>query len=311
MKQVQLLAASIAAVAAIAGATVAVTSQPFEERSTAASPLAPTGIEESRDRASSHRFTRSGQINDSSPQLQPAVKDRGDRPATGSSSSNPQLTPTAPSRPRVEAYPRQPLTLTDEAVPSSDFFQFRAQLRQAVADRDADFIRAIASPQIRLSFGDVQTLDSLNLDDPDAPAWRHLEKAIATGCATYDLARPDTDMGTLTWVCPQAFVTPEIDSPYNQVVIVAADVNVRDEPSLNSPVVDVVSSEIVQRDLQVELASAEYDLAETLEGWVPVVTPRGIRGYVSSRYAYSPVGYRAFFSRTNGDWQMEMFLAGD
>ena len=34
-------------------------------------------------------------------------------------------------------------------------------------------------------------------------------------------------------------------------------------------------------------------------------------GYVASRFVRSPIGYRAYFSRKDGRWQMLMFIAGD
>jgi hypothetical protein len=32
---------------------------------------------------------------------------------------------------------------------------------------------------------------------------------------------------------------------------------------------------------------------------------------VSSRYAYSPIGYRAIFAKVDGAWKMQAFVSGD
>lgn len=50
---------------------------------------------------------------------------------------------------------------------------------------------------------------------------------------------------------------------------------------------------------------------ETFDGWRPIITPNGLRGYVSSRYSYTPSGYRALFEKIDGEWQMTAFIEGD
>lgn len=231
------------------------------------------------------------------------------------SSNSDALAETAPqtTKPRAEPAPRQPLTLIDEATNSTDFSQFRERLRQAVRDRDAEFIRAIATPDIKLTFGLPITLNDLDIDNPNADVWLHMEKAIATGCASQHYGSPSEQP---TWICPHAFLAPD-QSPnmdaFSQVIIVGQDVNVRAQPNQNSPVVGTLSNEAVRYDTEatLDLSEQQRTAMSTLSGWYPVITPSGDRGFVSSRYAYSPIGYRAFFEKIDGDWKMSVFIAGD
>lgn len=222
-------------------------------------------------------------------------------------------TDTDTAKPLAEAAPRQPLQLVDEGGSSAEFTQFRNALRQAVQDRDADFIRAIAAPDIRLTFGLPMTIDELDIDNPNALFWKNMEKAIATGCASEIFGvEPEKQ----TWICPHVFLAPEtvptID-PYSHIVIVGNDINVRAEPDSSSPVVGTVSNEVVRYDVDStsDLSAEQQQAVSTLNGWQSIITSTGQRGFVSSRYAYSPIGYRAFFTKENDTWQMTVFIAGD
>ncbi|NET31245.1 MAG: SH3 domain-containing protein [Cyanothece sp. SIO1E1] len=218
----------------------------------------------------------------------------------------------------AEPFTRQPLLLKDQAKPAADFFQFRQQLRQAVKNREVEFIRAIAAPDIKLSFGGLTDLDNLNISDPNALVWQHLERAIAIGCAQENYqSEVNTARETeARWVCPQVFLASDLietADPFEQVFIVGEKVNVRAAPNNEGAVVDTLSHEVVKYDEQsiADLSEQQLSMLETFDGWIPVVIPDGQRGYVSSRYAYSPIGYRAFFSQVDGEWQMTVFLAGD
>lgn len=232
--------------------------------------------------------------------------------ATSAIDSRTRATQAADPGVAPAASARQPIPLVDEAQPGTDFYQFRARLRQAVSQRDASFIRQIAAPGIKLSFGNPITLDDRQINNPNALFWKQLERTIATGCAVYTA----TGSASESWACPHAFVIPEtINAPdaYSMVIITATGVNVRDRPSLTAPMIGSVSNEVVKYNNQSpEVQSEAFRQAqETLDGWMPIVLPNGRSGFVSSRYAYSPVGYRAIFSKVNGQWQMQAFVTGD
>ena len=56
-----------------------------------------------------------------------------------------------------------------------------------------------------------------------------------------------------------------------------------------------------------------YKASETDQGWKFVSLPDGRKGFISSRYAHSALGYRAIFQRDpeTDRWIMNAFVAGD
>lgn len=207
------------------------------------------------------------------------------------------------------SYARRPYVLVDQVKPGTSFFQFRERLRQAVRNRDAAFIRSIATPNIQLTFGRPRPLSTLNLDNPQAPAWKHLERALSTGCARYE-APPGTS--SESWACPHVFQA-SLGDPFQDIYIVGSDVNVRSQPQMGSAVIDVLSHEVVKLDQAAfnAFSDAQRQAIATLSGWYPVITPQGKRGFVSTRYAFVPTGYRAIFARQSNSWKMTAFIAGD
>ncbi len=219
----------------------------------------------------------------------------------------------------AQPYQPQSVAIRDEIAPGSEFDRFRARLRLAVRDRDADFLRQVADEHINLSFGAGMTLEK-RLAEPNAALWQELERAIGGDCAP-DGQAPNGDY----WACPTSFVTdayhPDID-PYMTVYVDGTDVAVRQLPSSDSPVLTRVSNSILQSATlpwNASLSEAEdaelnawYQASETAQGWKFVSLPDGRKGFVSSRYAYSSLGYRAIFQQDEaGGWEMTAFVAGD
>lgn len=191
------------------------------------------------------------------------------------------------------------------AEAGESFEEFKQRFHQAIRDRDAAFLRQIAAPEIVLGFGLPMTLDDLEIDDPNAIVWQHLDRILSLGCNVNPHA--DREM----WNCPPSVSEGSLDP--NTIYIVGEDVNVRTEPNSNSPAIAVLSNTEVERDpIGYSALSEQQRVAiETVEGWMPIVTPDGQNGYVSSRYMYYLLGHRATFSRQNGEWKMTSFVAGD
>jgi hypothetical protein len=227
-----------------------------------------------------------------------------------------QLNPPVSTTPKSEtSSPRQTITLVDESVQSPEFAKFLDRTKKAVRDRDAKYIRSIVTPETRFSFGKQRSIDSLNPDNPKSPFWTSLEKSLSLGCSQEAQA----------YSCPTVFhqfdaairksTSPQTDA-FSAIVVVGQNVNVRSQPNPTAPVVATLTNEIVQYDtVAIQNASAK-DRAETLKldnpnGWTPIVLPDAKRGYVSSQFAYSPVGYRVLFGKEQGEWKMQAFVTGD
>lgn len=218
---------------------------------------------------------------------------------------------TKVSPPATTPYPRRPFTLTDQVKPGSSFYEFRARLQQAVRTRDAKFIRAIAASDIKLSFGPPMKLDELEIDRPTSLFWQRLERIISTGCAPYE-APPGKSEQIQTWACPHVFQA-SLGEPFSDVYIVGSNINVRSRPHADTPVVAVVSNEVVKSDPHgfSALSDSQRAAMQTFDGWQPIIAPNGQRGFVSSRFAYVPAGYRGLFENRGGTWKMTVFITGD
>jgi len=227
---------------------------------------------------------------------------------------------------KLDDFPHQHVRLTDEVKPGSDFAQFRQRLRQAIRDRNAQFVRSmLADKEIGVGFGSREVA-KIKLEDPNEEFWSLLEKAVSIGCfpqASQD--RPNVDPATGVWVCnnvahefsrqyPNLSSGLGVEYQINHVVVVGNDLNVRAQPNFNSPVVGLLSNEVVKlnrpiQEQQLKELTAQGQFYDSINSWTPVILPNNKQGYVLSRYAYSLLEYQAVFGKVNGQWQL-LYLPG-
>lgn len=214
------------------------------------------------------------------------------------------------------------LILEDEAEPNSDFYEFRTQLREAVQNRNAQFVGSIVPETgLAIGFSVPQTRETLNLDDPQARFWLILEKAVAIGCALAEnppAYNYNIDEGSEIWVCPnvaQAFARqvpppPSADGvswQLERVVVVGENVNARSQPSLDSEAIATLSNEVVQLDRDRQLP----ETFDPIDSWTAIRLSDDREGYVYNRYVYSPLESHALFGKINGEWQLLAMPGGE
>jgi len=246
--------------------------------------------------------TAQPKIEQSQPAPSPATTEKLNPPVAASPSPSSDLA-------------RFPIALVDESVQSPEFAKFLDRTKQAVRERDAKYIRSIVTPQTQFSFGKQRSIDYLNPENPNSPFWASLEKALALGCSK------DAN----GYSCPTVFQqfqtalknssSSSIDAS-SAIVVVGQNVNVRSQPNADSPTLATLTNEIVKYDATTFQNASEQEKAETFRldnpnGWTPVILSNNQRGFVSSRYAYSPIGYRALFGKEGGEWKMQAFITGD
>lgn len=258
---------------------------------------------------------------------------------SGSSSASPSIVPSAspqPERdespaatnpevvqPRLDDFPHQRLVFRDElTVYKSPFAQFRDQARRAIERRDVQFIKTVVPKKgIAIGFGRPQTLAQWNLDNPNAHLWSILEKAISGPCSLTNVkSEQDADgfvcsnaAGELEKQYPPPKGTEGVGHLIDKVIIVGNNVNVRSQPTTNSPIVAKLSNEVVkldQKTFEKEYGAGkrEYD---PIKNWLPVILPNDKTGFVSSRYAHQPLEYRVIFAKIDGKWQLTEIPGGD
>lgn len=206
------------------------------------------------------------------------------------------------NQPPTGSYPQIKIPPIDQVSATSEFGQFRTQLRQAVKNRDAKFIRSIAAPGIRLTFGKPITLDDLKIDNPKAPFWQEFEKSLDVGCVKKRIEASEI------FSCPFSFGlwSELIDRPggRDRIAIIGNNVPVYAQPTTQSQTIATLSNEAIK------LAENNPNLA-LVNSLAKVLLPNGQTGYVSNRYIYTRFGYRAIFQKLDGKWQMTAFVVGD
>lgn len=229
-------------------------------------------------------------------------------------------------QPKLDDFPHQRIVLVDEVNPGSDFAQFRQQLREAVRSRDAEFVQSILPPdKIGVGHG-ISTLADLKLENHNAPIWEWLEKALAAGCFHNNQEQPDVDPQSPGWTCntvPRDFArqypAPNADGvsyELSRVIVVGEDVNVRSQPSVESPVVGLLSNEVIKVNRQSEEQRARERAQRgedysSINGWTAVILPNGKLGYISNRFAYSPLEYQTVFGKVKGKWRLLYMPGGE
>ncbi|MFB2834265.1 hypothetical protein [Floridanema evergladense] len=207
-------------------------------------------------------------------------------------------------------------TLVNNPLSSKiDFSLFRQSLLSAVKRHDETFIRALVIPQTQSNLGQPLRLENYDLEDKNSPFWQQMEKVVNAGCSlevTIRITQQETE--NEIWVCPKTFGKPIYDSDWQtQVAVITDRVNIRAEAKINSPIIAIVSKELLQFDSETyqNLSEAERELVNQFDGWTPVIFRNNKKGWVQNQFVYyEPRDYRLSFARFNGQWRLRYLSVG-
>ena len=211
--------------------------------------------------------------------------------------AEPPPPPLQPEETCVSAADR--LCPVDDASRDPSFVAYRQELQAAVAERDTGMLLRLIAPNVRTSFGGEGGLEEFRkqwaLDSPDSPLWRELADLLRLG-GSFRGAGEETSF----WAPYVYAVWPESADPFEHVAAIHADVPIREAADPAAPVV----------------AEADWAVLKLIgvapsDEWRHVRTADGKEGWVAAADVRSPVGYRAGFSRINGEWKMTALVAGD
>ena len=184
----------------------------------------------------------------------------------------------------------------DECAADPGFAAYRERLAAAVTARDADQLKTLVDPKIKLSFGGDGGIAALEQrlsaapNDGEPALWDELGAVLTLGCAL--------DKGTATMpygFARSAQVGPETLFPLRE------DVALHKEPSADSPVVARLGWHVLT-------ATA----GDPEQPFIAVKTDGGTQGYVARDAVRSGFGYRALFNKdAKGEWAMTALVAGD
>ena len=208
----------------------------------------------------------------------------------------------------------QPIT-SQKKQRSRDFSQFRLRFLESIKRRDANFIRAITTPQTKWSQSGTINIETYKIDDSKSEFWQAIEKAVGAGCTIEQNANiAEKDVDSDVWVCPDVGDSISNAGGQAQVAILGENVNVRSQPKTASAIVVVLSKELVQFDLE-KFSNSTGIIPESIaapEGWTPVILNDGKRGWVQNRFVYyQSRDYRVSFVRSRGQWRLNYFWRGN
>ncbi len=209
----------------------------------------------------------------------------------------------------VAAVAQQRLYFIDEARLDESFIEFRTQLRKAVAEHNAAFVRSIIYPGIELSSTGEQGPEEFerlwNPDGPKTQLWAELDSLLALGGSFMDERHQ--------FCAPYVYSNwPKGVDQEEKLAIVAKDVQVHASCDLKAPVVAVLGYDLVtelEENGAATPAAAGTARLVTPEGWVRIEFGEAKKGCVRDDYVRSPLDYHACFEKIQGKWMMTALMS--
>jgi hypothetical protein len=184
----------------------------------------------------------------------------------------------------------------DEAARDPSFLAFRTELIRVVKEQDEQALLKIVDPQIEYSFGDDPGVDGFSRQWKLNNGGSHeLWQSIL---AVLELGGKFNQEGE--FVAPYVFANwPANRDGFEYSAVIVPEASVRAKANARAKPVAKVGYEILKlRD------------ARAPEKWM-AVDVNGKRGFLPSYTLRSPIDFRAFFKKVEGEWRMTAFIAGD
>lgn len=185
---------------------------------------------------------------------------------------------------------------TDECRSDPTFIEYRAQLTDIVARKDAIALQALVATDVMIDFGGgigwAAFTREWALDRPqESELWRELAKVLELGCEELEGVR----------IMPGNFSRlSDFSDPLPAYFAVEKDAPLRSRPDDTAPIIMTLDS---------HLLFVGNDVPP--EGWLNVRLSNGQTGFVRLSAVRSAIDYRAGFERQDGRWLMTSFVAGD
>jgi hypothetical protein len=184
----------------------------------------------------------------------------------------------------------------DECLAIDGYFELRQNLEGIIKRRDKKALLAMASENIKWSFGGdggkLAFETEWKLNEAKSPIWAELDKIIRLGCAAED-----------KYVTMPHFFAQEIPGAQgvgSAALVLGPEVKLRTGPSTSTAIKAVMNWDVV------ELGEKDPSGA-----WTAVKTTDGKNGYIRNDYLRNQIDYRIGFERTAKGWQIAYFIAGD
>lgn len=219
--------------------------------------------------------------------------------ATGTTTSAPPLVPAETAPPGVRGPKLMPV---DEAPRDPELAAFRESLLSAVRARNIEAILLMSDPGIRTTFGaGGGTADFRRmLNEPGMLG--ELEQVLTLGGSFRG------EGASLSFWAPYVYSAwPDAHDPWESLAVVSENVPLLPAPDPTTAPVALLSFDIVER------VSPPQPLAAgaTPPPYIQIFTADERSGWVASKSVRSHVAYRTGFTKVDGKWRMNAFVAGD
>lgn len=188
--------------------------------------------------------------------------------------------------------------------------KFVAQLRDAVQKEEAATLNGLLANDIQTSLDKPGTLQEFKrlwkYEYPMSRLWFHLGRALQLG-GVYT-GRND-EGGKFVFAFPYVYKINLPQEEYSRVaVVVNKNANLHLSPNIQSKVLAQISYEVVQYDARKpEGASPMETTGRNAAGepeWYYVKTSDNKHGWMLWSDLYSPLGYRVYLGKRNGEWKV-------
>ncbi len=197
----------------------------------------------------------------------------------------------------------------DNSGEHADLAAFKKELQEAISRKDTKFLLGILDKNVLISFG----------LDPGIPSFIEKWQPDSSGSAIWYVLDTILELGGIAsdseYVVPYVFgLWPEQYDPFQHVAAVRQNAPVYAKADTNGAVKARLTYEILRYDFNKSLPEAgktSYTLTG-MPGWYYVHTlDSSIMGYMHWQQVWSPVGYRAIFRKSGGQWKLAVLVAGD
>lgn len=197
-----------------------------------------------------------------------------------------------------ETYMKTLVKPRSDVEEGSDFAVFLEAYMTALDEKDQTYVKAHTHPNVKISFGGHSgwsgLVDYWSLDDGDDSFYKMMKTTLGYGAV-------DTSGGLgNAYTSPYMFTDfPDEFDAFTYSICTGADVNVRTRPSTDAEIITQVTYEVLK------VLEAEKD------GWVKIQLPDGTRAYIYGSFLWSPINYRASFTKVDNTWLLDFFVKGD
>ncbi|MEO5857769.1 MAG: SH3 domain-containing protein [Pyrinomonadaceae bacterium] len=198
----------------------------------------------------------------------------------------------------------------DEASQDASFLEFRSRLIAAAERKDLKYIQSIMDPKIELSFGgDVGLAGFRRVWKKPADFWPEFLAVLKNGGRFVGEGKNKMN----SFSAPYLFVDmPEDLDVFEYYAVFGNNVNLRERPTADSPVVAQLSYNVLKID---EPAAVKRKTGTGKDDWAydwhKIETLGGQKGWMKAEFVRSSIDLRAGFEKKRGRWVMTFFLAGD